>query len=210
MKNVDDLIDNATTLADQGRSTGEIADELNVSRETASWLVDRAANQESESTDTTRSDDIHIDWSTIGKSSTRMNYIGAAMADLLADYDATTVVGIEKAGVPLATVVAQECDHDLAAYAPRKHRLESDTGSTTEKVRGTFSRNFATIEGERCVIVDDAITSGTTITEAVQSVREHGGNPVACAVLADKRGLGSVEDVPVHSMLQIISVGAQS
>lgn len=210
MKNVDDLIDNATTLAEQGRSTGEIADELNVSRETASWLVDRAADHEVEGDDTSQSDDIHVDWSAIGKSSTRMDYIGAAMADLLADYDATTVIGVEKAGVPLATVVAQECDSNLAAYAPRKHRLESNTGDDPEDVRGTFSRNFATIEGERCVIVDDAITSGTTITEAVQSVREHGGDPVACAVLADKHGLESVEDVPIHSMLQIISVGTQS
>jgi len=41
MKNVDDLIGSANELADQGLSNGEIADELNVSRETASWLVER-------------------------------------------------------------------------------------------------------------------------------------------------------------------------
>jgi orotate phosphoribosyltransferase len=42
MKNVDDLIASAAELAGRGLSKGEIADELNVSRETASWLVDRA------------------------------------------------------------------------------------------------------------------------------------------------------------------------
>ena len=36
MKNVDDLIESAAQLAQQGLSKGEIADELNVSRETAS------------------------------------------------------------------------------------------------------------------------------------------------------------------------------
>ncbi|KPN30707.1 orotate phosphoribosyltransferase-like protein [Halolamina pelagica] len=42
MKNVDDLIEDARSLADRGFSKGEIADELNVSRQTASWLVERA------------------------------------------------------------------------------------------------------------------------------------------------------------------------
>ena len=39
MKNVDDLIEGARELSERGFSKGEIADELNVSRETASWLV---------------------------------------------------------------------------------------------------------------------------------------------------------------------------
>ena len=42
MKNIDDLIDGAAELAEQGLSKGEIADELNVSRETARWLVGRS------------------------------------------------------------------------------------------------------------------------------------------------------------------------
>ena len=42
MKNIDDLIDRAAKLAEQGLSKGEIADELNVSRETARWLVERS------------------------------------------------------------------------------------------------------------------------------------------------------------------------
>ena len=47
MKNVDDLIASAAELAERGLSKGEIADELNVSRETASWLVDRGGTGES-------------------------------------------------------------------------------------------------------------------------------------------------------------------
>ena len=46
MKNVDDLIDSAADLAEHGLSKGEIADELNVSRETASWLVERGGGND--------------------------------------------------------------------------------------------------------------------------------------------------------------------
>lgn len=207
MKNVDDLIDSAAALADQGRSPGEIADELNVSRETASWLVQRA--QSSGSTDLARSraDDIHIDWSTIGQRATRLTAVGDIMADVLGRYDPSVTVGIEKAGVPLATTVAEHLQTDLATYAPRKHQLD---GPDSADVSGTFSRNFAAIEDRHCVIVDDTITSGTTMTEAVQSVREHGGTPVACLVLADKRGMDHIDEVPVHSLLQVISVVSES
>lgn len=39
MKNVYELIEGAGSLAESGASHGEIADELDVSRDTASWLV---------------------------------------------------------------------------------------------------------------------------------------------------------------------------
>jgi DNA-binding XRE family transcriptional regulator len=42
MKNIDDLMRSAVELAERGLSKGEVADELNVSRETASWLIERS------------------------------------------------------------------------------------------------------------------------------------------------------------------------
>jgi orotate phosphoribosyltransferase len=208
MKNVDDLTESAGELAERGLSKGEIADELNVSRETASWLVERAGA--SATTDTADQPvggpaDIHVDWSAIGRDSGRLSSVGSALADLVAreadDVDLT--VGIEKAGAPLATVVARELDTDLGTYAPRKHQW--DEGDLDED-GGTFSRNFAQIRGRECFVVDDTITSGTTMTETVEAIREAGGDPVACVVLADKRGVDAVEGVPVYSLLQVISV----
>ena len=82
MKNVDDLIESAAELAEGGLSKGEIADELNVSRETASWLVERsgtAATAADEPAGGTQ--DIHVDWSAVGRDSTRLGHVGAAMAD---------------------------------------------------------------------------------------------------------------------------------
>jgi orotate phosphoribosyltransferase len=216
MKNVDDLIASAAELAERGLSKGEIADELNVSRETASWLVERSgatsepdeAGEERAPVDagTSGPDDIHVDWSAIGRDSKRLTSIGRTLADLMAGDDRSVdlTVGIEKAGVPLATVVANELDTDLAAYAPRKHQWEE---GDIEDLGGSFSRNFAQVRGRDCYIVDDTITSGTTMGETIEAVREAGGNPVACVVLVDKQGVDEVDGVPVDSLINVVRVG---
>jgi len=208
MKNVDDLIDSASELAEQGLSKGEIADELNVSRETASWLVERGGGNATAVPATSRAGDIHVDWSAFGRDSKRLNHLGAAMADMLASEaeDVDLTIGIEKAGVPLATSVASTLETDLGAYAPRKHQWEE---GDIEDHGGTFSRNFAGIRGRECYVVDDTITSGTTMTETVEAIRNDGGEPVACIVLADKRGVEEIEGVPVYSLLQVISVAGE-
>ncbi|HET7324462.1 MAG TPA: transcriptional regulator GfcR [Halococcus sp.] len=210
MKNVDDLIESANELAGQGLSNGEISDELNVSRETASWLVERGGGTtptEREPTDSLS--DIHVDWSALGRDSTRLSAVGHAMADLLSgsgDHeDVDLVVGIEKAGTPLATTVALELDADLATYAPRKHQWEE---GDIEDLSGNFSRNFAQIRGRECYVVDDTITSGTTMTETVEAIADEGGTPVGCTVLVDKRGVEELEGVPVESLLQVIRVSS--
>ena len=211
MKNVDDLIGSANELTDQGLSNGEIADELNVSRETASWLVERGGGTATrEPTPSDALEDIHVDWSALGRDSTRLSYVGRAMADLLGGTDdgedIDLVVGIEKAGTPLATTVAFELDADLATYAPRKHQWEE---GDINDLSGTFSRNFAGIRDRECYVVDDTITSGTTMTETIDAITEEGGTPISCAVLVDKRGVGELEGVPVESLLQVIRVGQE-
>jgi orotate phosphoribosyltransferase len=218
MKDVEGLAENARELTEQGLSRGEIADELNVSRETAAWLVERGdattdADADAVSSETADgADDVHVDWSTVGEDGERLSAVGAALANTLAEHATTdsdgdgnvaVTVGVEKAGVPLATVVARELATDLATYAPSKHRWEE--GDLEDG--GTFSRNFAGVEGRSCYVVDDIVTSGTTMTETVHAVTAAGGDPVACGVLADKRGLDAVEDVPVRSLLQVIRVG---
>jgi len=206
MKNVDDLVEDARELAASGFSKGEIADELNVSRETAAWLVDRAGATPAEETAGAGPGDIHVDWSAVGRDSARLDHIAAALADLLSKQGegVDLTVGIEKAGGPLATTVATRLDTDLATYTPRKHQWEE---GGIEGLAGGFSRNFAEVRERDCYVVDDTVTSGTTLRETVEAVRERGGEPVACGVLADKQGLDEVDGVPVYSLLQVIRVG---
>ena len=214
MKNVDDLIESAAELAARGLSKGEIADELNVSRETASWLVERSGTtpQPNEkpaqppANGASGPQDIHVDWSAIGRDSERMSHIASAMADLLAKHgeDVDLTIGIEKAGGPIATLVSRELETDLGTYTPAKHQWEE---GDIEELGGTFSRNFAGIRDRECYVVDDIVTSGTTMRETIEAIRAEGGEPLACVVIADKQGVEELEGVPVYSLLQVISVG---
>jgi orotate phosphoribosyltransferase len=207
MKNVDDLIESARELSERGFSRGEIADELNVSRETATWLVERSgAAQPTTEAQTGGPHDIHVDWSALGRDSARLAYTGMAMADLLSKQGEAVdlTVGIEKAGAPLATVVARELDTDISAYAPRKHQWEQ---GDIEELEGTFSQNFADIRDRECYVVDDTITSGTTMRETIQAIKDRGGDPVAGVVLVDKHGIEEIDGVPVYSLIQAIRVG---
>ncbi|TKX77096.1 orotate phosphoribosyltransferase-like protein [Halorubrum sp. SD626R] len=209
MKNVDDLIDSAAELAERGLSKGEIADELNVSRETASWLVERAGgNDTAETAASASTADIHVDWSALGRDSTRLRYAASAMADLLAKEgeEVDLTVGIEKAGAPLATAVAGQLDTDLGTYAPAKHQWEE---GDIDEHGGGFSRNFAGIRDRDCYVVDDIITSGTTMRESIDAIRDQGGEPVACVVLVDKRGFDEIDGVPVYSLVDVVRVDRQ-
>lgn len=206
MKNIDDLMQSAVELAERGLSKGEVADELNVSRETASWLIERS---EASAGVTPKAadgpEDIHVDWNAIGSNSERLWHICAAMGDLLPEQDQVELtIGIEKAGVPLATTISQNLGTDLGTYAPRKHQWNDND---MEDLDGAFSRNFAQMDGRKCYVIDDTITTGTTMTETIESIRQEGGDPVACVVLVDKNGTDEIAGVPVFSLIQVIRVG---
>ncbi|MFB6074911.1 MAG: transcriptional regulator GfcR [Haloarculaceae archaeon] len=205
MKTIDDLTDSAAELTEHGLSKGEVADELNVSRETASWLVERSGAGPEHEVPKSGPHDIHVDWSAVGRDSARLSYVGRAMADLLSKQGEAVdlTIGVEKAGAPLATTVARELDTDLGTYAPTKHQWDDDE---TDALDGSFSRNFAKIRNRDCYVVDDTITTARTMRETIEAIRDEGGEPVACVVLADKRGVETVEGVPVYSLLQVIRV----
>jgi len=152
--------------------------------------------------------DIHLDWSAVGGDGYRLSLVSEAMADLIAeDMDETpeVVVGIAKAGVPLATLVAGTFDARLGEYTPRKQKMQED-GDEYDDLSGSFSRNFADVEGELCVIVDDVVTSGRTMTEAIRFVNERGGTPASACVLANKSGKSAIDGVRVNSLLGVVRV----
>ncbi|MBW6470059.1 MAG: orotate phosphoribosyltransferase-like protein [Methanosarcinaceae archaeon] len=202
MKNIEDLIQKAVELQSKGLVTGQIADELNVSRETVTWLLTRSKKKVT----SPAPKDISVDWSNIGKSSHRLRYTAQTLSDLVLeemgsnDIEIDTVVGIASSGVPFASLMADELGTDFAVFHSHKEHSEGT------KIRGTFSRHFGDVTNKNCVIVDDVITSGTTIIDAIDQIRELGAKPVLVVVLVDKKSIDILSDVPVKSLVRIVRV----
>ena len=202
MKNIEDLIQKAVELQSRGLVTGQIADELNVSRETVTWLLTRSKKEVTSPAPR----DISVDWSNIGKSSYRLRYTAQTLSDIVfdemdsTDLEVDTVVGIASSGVPLASLMADELGTDFAVFHSHKEHIEGT------KMRGTFSRHFGDVANKNCVIVDDVITSGTTIVDAIDQIRELGAKPVLVVVLVDKKSADILSDVPVKSLVRIVRV----
>jgi len=209
MRNVNDLIEKATELRNRGLRAGEIADELNISRETATWLLTRA-KKEGGAAAAAAPKDIFIDWSAIGRSSSRLMLIATCIADMVEevlndlDTNVDVVVGVAMNGVPFASVVAYQYGVEMAVMHPGKHQAEE---GKHQPVQPTMSENYADVKGKRCVIVDDVITTGSTMVEAIKLINDLGGETVAIAVMLDKRGADAIDTVPVRSLIRIGRVG---
>jgi len=198
------LINRAHELRNHGFTTGEIADELNVSMDTARWLtLQKTEEKPIEEAPV----DIAINWESLGGSSKRLRHVSAALSDIAMRHgEINVVLGIAASGIPFATLMADEIAESsetttcLAVFHPNKHRINNTTENNGE---GAISNNFGTVEGKRVVIVDDVTTSGNTVKEVIKTVRDHGGEPIAVVVLIDKSGVEEIEGVPIESLIKV-------
>ena len=194
MNDLNDLISKAHELHEKGLRAGEIADELNISRETATWLLTR-----SETSREPAPKDIYVNWSEIGQNAERLRLVSLALVDMILETgDPDVVVGVALSGLPLATLVADEIGAELAVFVPQKQKESEDDG-----IKGSFSQNFADIAGKSCAIVDDVTTTGRTATEIVEVIKEMQATPLSIAVLINKKGISQVQNVPIRSLVQI-------
>jgi len=114
---------------------------------------------------------------------------GAALAELAACYaDAIDAAGIAVdvlfgpayKGIPLATALACESarrGRDLPLAFNRKEAKAHGEGGVLIG---------APLAGRRVLIVDDVITAGTAIREALALIRDGGGTPAAIAIALDR------------------------
>ena len=114
-----------------------------------------------------------------------------AMAEKFKDSQIETVVGPMTGGILLAHETGK-------AFGTR--------AIFTERVNGkmTFRRGFALHKGERCLIVEDIVTTGGSICEVIDVVKAAGGIPVAVSMLVDRSGgKATFEDVPRTALLNM-------
>lgn len=73
----------------------------------------------------------------------------------------------------------------------------------TERENGvmTLRRSFTLEPGEKVLVVEDVITTGGSVREVVEVVKEHGAVPVAAGVLVDRSGGRADVGVPIEPLL---------
>jgi orotate phosphoribosyltransferase len=207
MSSFDDLIKKAHELKAKGLSDREIADELNLQRDTVVWLL----LHEKERLKAPTPYDYSVNWSTIGSSTRRLSFIGSAIADLIRESitngefeDFDVVVGIELSGAPIGLIVANDLQKPFAAA--RAARISSTGKKENKQATGSISANFSAVEGKKVVLVTDVISTGVILREVIKSLKEIHATPVGMVAFVDKRGGGKIEGVPVKSLVNMISL----
>ena len=114
-----------------------------------------------------------------------------ARAEKFKDANIETVVGPVTGGILLAHETGK-------ALGTRAIFTERENGKMT------FRRGFTLHEGERVLIVEDIGTTGGSIREVIDVVKEHGGIPVAVSMLVDRSGgKATFGDVPSTALLHM-------
>jgi len=189
MKEIEALINKALKYKESGFTDYEIAEELNVSKETAVWLLNKEKEKKPEG-------DLKVGWRSIGIYPSRIGFISDALCDVLLEesekknLDIDTVVGIAINGITYATFVADRLDLELAIFRP--HHEKS----------GAFSSNYASVNGKNVVLVDDVVGSGDTFKSAIKAIKSEKGKPVLCLAILNKRIQNDIEGVPLRSLIR--------
>ena len=189
---VDDLRATVEELRSKGLNTQQIADEMSLSQTTIKWLSSGGVGSED------RPDDIRVGWRSIAVKAGRIEAISYVFCDILEEEigdDVDTIVGISINGIAFAQAIGGQLDLDLAV-----------SRSISEDGGGHISEVFADVEGKRCVVVDDVLSGGTTMTKTVNNLRAAGADVKLCMVLANKSCRNEIEGVPLRGLVRVVTV----
>jgi orotate phosphoribosyltransferase len=198
MVEVKELAKRARALNEKGLSDRDVADELHLSVDTVRYLVEQGEDGGLPPTD------VKIGWRSLGVSGTRIALMSEILADIIneeinaARINPEVVVGIALNGVPFATYVSESMGADLAVYKPPMERGKSG---------GSISANYASIGGKRTVIIDDVLTTGATVDEAIKDIRQAGGEPILIVVIVNKSSRNEIGGVPMRGLIRARSMG---
>lgn len=112
------------------------------------------------------------------------------LAEDLRSYGATTVVAPAMGGLVIGQEVARQLNLRFLFLEKIDDKL-------------ALRRNFKFEPNEKVIIVEDVITRGGRVVEALEQCRMHGANPVAVGVIVDRSAGKTTFDVPHHSLAEL-------
>jgi orotate phosphoribosyltransferase len=185
MKEVETLIKKALKYKESGLTELEIADELNVSKETATWLLSKGKEKKP-------SGDVKIGWRSIGVYPSRIGFVSDALCDIILEEceNVDTVVGIAINGIPYAAFIADKLGLEMAVFRPHY------------KKPGAFSSNYASVKGKNVVFIDDVVGTGETFKGAIKATKAEKGKPALCLAILNKRAQNSIDGIPLRALIR--------
>ena len=193
VSSIEELRAQAFGMRKEGLNSQQIADELSLSQDTISWLL-----AEGESGD--RPTDVRIGWRTIGVRPERIAAIGNIMADVADEEmgieDIDTIVGISINGISFAHEVARCLGSEYTFY----RNVDGDDG------HGVLSNKYGQVSGKKVVIIDDVLSTGTTMGRTIQSIRAAGGEVGLVIVLVNKSKRNEINGVPLRGIIRAVPV----
>jgi orotate phosphoribosyltransferase len=120
----------------------------------------------------------------------KVTRLAEIMIEKLSGYGATTVVGPAMGGL----VIGQEVARQLGARFIFLEKVDDKLA---------LRRNFKFEPGEKVLILEDVITRGGRVVEALEQCRAHGADPVAVGVIVDRSNGATTFDVPHHSLAEL-------
>ena len=117
--------------------------------------------------------------------------LGAELANRVRDLNATTVVAPAMGGLVIGQEVARQLDARFIFLEKEDNLL-------------VLRRGFKIKPNEKIIIVEDVVTRGGRVQEAIDIMRKHGGDLQAVVVLVDRSNGTYQPAVPLHSLLQMV------
>ena len=188
---VEELKTKTAELRAKGLNTQQIADELSVSQTTVQWLSNESITE-------SPPDDVRIGWRTIGARAARIESIGLILADIIDEElagNVDTIVGISLNGIAFAQSLAGHIDADFAIY-----RSVDEDGS------GHLSNKYGNVAGRNVAVIDDVLSTGSTMRRTIEALRSEGANVSLCMVLVNKTERNDIEGVPLRGLIRAINV----
>tara|TARA_B100000900_G_scaffold159498_1_gene135450 strand:- start:11937 stop:12530 length:594 start_codon:yes stop_codon:yes gene_type:complete len=193
---VDELRAKVKQHRNNGLNTQQIADELSLSQTTIQWL-----STEEYSNNTTTEDrptDVQVGWRSVAVKASRIEAISYIFADIIEEEigdEIDAIVGISINGIPFAQAIAGQLDLDLAV----SRSISEDEGAHVSEI-------FASVSGKQVVVVDDVVSSGTTLKKTIKNLRNAGAEVKLCLVLANKSEANALEGVPLRGLVRVVTV----
>lgn len=193
---VDELRAKVQQYRSNGLNTQQIADELSLSQTTIQWLSTEKYSNNTVSED--RPTDVQVGWRSVAVKASRIEAISYIFADIIEEEigdEVDTIVGISINGIPFAQAIAGQLDLDLAV-----------SRSISEEEGAHISEIFANVSGKRVIVVDDVVSSGTTLKKTINNLRNAGADVRLCLVLANKSEVNALEGVPLRGLVRVVTV----